>query len=269
MFVTRLLTVVIALPIFIAALLFLPQQLWGVVLLPVLAIASWEWAGLAGYPAGARIAYATVLVASAVLLFYLVPRATGSPVRIDIAAYALSCVFWLAVAPFWLGAGWSIRNPVLLACAGWIALVPMWLALVQLQTAPWALLLFLSVVWVADTAAYISGKRWGRRKLAPRISPGKTWEGALGAAAAVGVYYIVLFILASRADRYFDGWWGLFVFGVILALSVEGDLFESWIKRRAGVKDSGQILPGHGGILDRIDGLTAAMPAAALAFYLR
>jgi phosphatidate cytidylyltransferase len=145
----------------------------------------------------------------------------------------------------------------------------MWLALVQLQTAPWALLLFLSVVWVADTAAYLSGKRWGRTKLAPRISPGKTWEGALGAAAAVGVYYVVLWVLASRADRYFDGWWGLFIFGVILALSVEGDLFESWIKRRAGVKDSGQILPGHGGILDRIDGLTAAIPAAALAFYLR
>jgi phosphatidate cytidylyltransferase len=269
MFVTRLLTVVIALPIFIAALLFLPQQLWGLVLLPVLAIASWEWAGLAGYQAEGRIGYTAMVVASAVALFYLVPRAAGWPVRIDIAVYALSCVFWLALAPIWLGAGWSTRNPLLLAFAGWIALVPMWLALVQLQTAPWALLLFMSVVWVADTAAYLAGKRWGRTKLAPRISPGKTWEGALGAAAAVAVYYAILFILAGPADGYFGAWWGLFVFGVILALSVEGDLFESWIKRRAGVKDSGQILPGHGGILDRIDGLTAAMPAAALAFYLR
>jgi phosphatidate cytidylyltransferase len=138
MFVTRLLTVVIALPIFIAALLFLPQQLWGLVLLPVLAIASWEWAGLAGYHAGARIAYAMILVASAVVLFYLAPRASGWPVRVDIAVYTLSCVFWLAVAPIWLGAGWATRNPLLLAFAGWIALVPMWLALVQLQTAPWA-----------------------------------------------------------------------------------------------------------------------------------
>lgn len=269
MFVTRLLTVAIALPLFIAALLFLPQQLWAWVLLPVLAIASWEWAVLAGYPTNARLAYAAAVVLSAVLIFHLIARPADFPVRIDVAIYALSCVFWLAVAPLWLVGRWAVRNRLLLGAAGWIALVPMWLALVQLQTAPWALLIFLSIVWIADTAAYLAGKQWGRRKLAPRISPGKTWEGALGAAAAVALYYGLTLVLVPAGQRYFEGWWGLVVFGAILMLSVEGDLFESWIKRTAGVKDSGQILPGHGGILDRIDGLTATMPAAALAFFLR
>src|SRR5205085_230519 len=158
---------------------------------------DFDAAALAGYPAEGRIGYTAIMVASAVALFYLVPRAAGWPVRIDMVVYALSCVFWLALAAIWLIAGWSTRNPLLLAFAGWIALVPMWLALVQLQTAPWALLLFMSVVWVADTATYLAGKRWGRTKLAPRISPGKTWEGALGAAAAVAVYYGILFILAG------------------------------------------------------------------------
>jgi phosphatidate cytidylyltransferase len=269
MFVTRLATVAISLPLVIAALLFLPQQLWALVMFPVLAIASWEWAGLARYQAGLRWAYAIALVISAAVLFYLVPRAGGMPARIDIGIYALSCIFWLAIAPVWLVKRWAARKPLLLALVGWIVLVPMWLALVQLQAAPWALLLFVSVVWVSDTAAYLTGKRWGRHKLAPLISPGKTWEGALGAAAAVTIYYALLLVVVPAGNHYLEGWWGLVVFGTILVLSVEGDLFESWMKRTAGVKDSGQLLPGHGGILDRIDGLTASMPAAALAFYLR
>jgi phosphatidate cytidylyltransferase len=266
MFVTRLLTVAIALPLFIGALLLLPQQLWAVVLLPVLAIATWEWANLAGYPTSLRLVYAAAVVLSAVALFYF---SSHGHIRIDIATYAASCIFWVTVAPLWLARGWTTRNPVLLGIAGWLALVPMWLALVQLQASPWALLLFLSIVWVADTSAYLAGKQWGRRKLAPRISPGKTWEGALGAAAAVVLYYGLLLIAAPAGGAYFQGGWGLAVFAGVLALSVEGDLFESWMKRTAGVKDSGQLLPGHGGILDRIDGLTATMPAAALAFYLR
>ena len=124
--------------------------------------------------------------------------------------------------------------------------------------------LALGVVWIADTAAYFAGRRFGRRKLAPSISPGKTWEGVIGAFAGVGVYYALLwfawapeFLTGSRASD-------LLLVAGMLALSVEGDLFESWVKRRAGVKDSGTLLPGHGGVLDRIDGVIAAMPLAAL-----
>ena len=127
----------------------------------------------------------------------------------------------------------------------------------------------MATVWIADTAAYFAGRAFGRRKLAPAISPGKTWEGVYGALAAVAAYALALWPAARRAGGFDDsgiaplaGWIAAAL--VLAALSVVGDLFESLLKRQAGVKDSGSILPGHGGILDRIDALLAAMPAAAL-----
>jgi phosphatidate cytidylyltransferase len=269
MLMTRVATASIALALFAAALFFLPQAGWALVLLVVLGLGAWEWAALARYSRIASVVYTSFLVVSAAALFFLTPRLTGAPERIDVAVYASSCVFWLAIAPFWLGRRWSARNAALVGVAGWIALVPMWLALVRLQPTPWALLIVMSVVWIADTAAYAAGKSFGRNKLAPQISPGKTWEGAFGAMVAVAVYYGVLLLALAPEQRYFDGIGGLGLFLLILVLSIEGDLFESWMKRQAGVKDSGQLLPGHGGILDRIDGLTATMPLAALALHLR
>ncbi|HET7157670.1 MAG TPA: phosphatidate cytidylyltransferase, partial [Burkholderiales bacterium] len=169
---------------------------------------------------------------------------------------------------FWLKQRWAVRHPVILGVVGWLVLVPMWLAMVRLQATPWALLLFMAVVWVADTAAYAAGKACGRRKLAPLISPGKTWEGVLGALGGVALYYGAVMYLAPPAASYVGGLLGLALALIMVVLSIEGDLFESWMKRQAGVKDSGRLLPGHGGVLDRIDGLTAALPAAALAHYL-
>lgn len=269
MFLTRLLTVAIALPAFAAALILLPPLGWALFLLPGLLIASWEWGGLAGYRIVARVAFAALVVLSALAFTYLIPTAPGTGAPADIWVYALSCAFWLAVAPLWLATRWGTRNALLLGAAGWIALVPMWLALVRFQANAWAVLLFLSIVWVADTAAYLAGKQWGRHKLAPRISPGKSWEGVMGAAIALALYYAALWFIVPPAERYFDFWPGVGLFAVVLALSIEGDLFESWLKRQAGVKDSGNLLPGHGGVLDRIDGLTVTLPAAALMFYLQ
>jgi phosphatidate cytidylyltransferase len=268
MFLTRVLTVLVILPLFAAALLFLPQWLWALVLLPALYVAAWEWAGLAGYTPPRRAGYAVLTAASGLALFYAAFAAPAHAAAPELWTYALSCVFWFTLAPFWLGARWKMRNPVVLAVAGWIALVPMWLALVRLQAHPYILLMFMAVVWIADTAAYLAGKRWGRRKLAPLISPGKSWEGVAGAAAALGIYYAVLWFSMPGGERLFSPVFGLTLFAVLLALSIEGDLFESWMKRQAGVKDSGQLLPGHGGLLDRIDGLTSTMPTAALALYL-
>lgn len=265
----RLLTVFVALPLFTGALLFLPQVLWALFLLPALAIGSWEWGGLAGYGRAARRAYVLFVVLSAAALFYIATEVVAAPTLGDLWAYVASGVFWFAVAPFWLGTLWKTRNRFVLGAAGWLALVPMWLALVRLQPTPWLLLLVLSIVWVADTAAFAAGKAWGHRKLAPHVSPSKTWEGAAGAACAVALYYGALLLVVPSDERYFTGWMGLVVFAAIMVLSVEGDLFESWMKRQAGVKDSGNILPGHGGILDRIDGLTASVPVAALAYYFR
>jgi phosphatidate cytidylyltransferase len=268
MFLTRALTVLIILPIFAAALFFLPQWLWALFLLPALIVASLEWGTLAGYGPVARYGYAALTVASALALYFAL-QTSGAAAHADLFAYALSCAFWIFVAPMWLRAQWTIRNPIVLGAAGWIALVPMWLALVRLQAHPYVLLMFMSVVWIADTAAYLAGKQWGRRKLAPAISPGKSWEGVIGATAALAIYFAALWLVVEPGQRIFSAGFGLIVFALLLALSIEGDLFESWMKRQAGVKDSGQLLPGHGGLLDRIDGLTSTMPAAALAFFLR
>ena len=121
----------------------------------------------------------------------------------------------------------------------------------------------MAVVWVADIAAYFTGRAFGRRKLAPSISPGKTWEGAAGAAVAVLAFgFGILAMLGAELQG------GVAAIAVVLlawtAVSIVGDLFESLLKRQAGLKDSGNILPGHGGILDRIDSLTSTLPMVAL-----
>jgi len=128
----------------------------------------------------------------------------------------------------------------------------------------------MAIVWIADTAAYFAGRTFGKRKLAPAVSPGKSWEGVYGAWIAVAIYAIVLVRFAGDAGFAFDVTalamvaWLLFVVA-LASISVVGDLFESLLKRQAGVKDSGTLLPGHGGILDRTDALLAAMPIAAVA----
>src|SRR5688500_11719230 len=213
MFITRALTVLIALPVFAAALIYSPQWLWALLLTPALFIASWEWAGLAGYGAVGRIAYSAFNVVVAVGLFYL------APYQLELVTFALSCAFWVTVAPAWLARRWTIRDALVLGVAGSIALVPMWLALVRLQVSPAALLLFMSVVWIADTFAYLAGRQWGRHKLAPLISPGKSWEGVAGAVAALAVYYAILWFMVPVGTRVLPAWSALALFAALLALS--------------------------------------------------
>ena len=150
-------------------------------------------------------------------------------------------------------------------------LIGAWVAVVQLQArSPWLVLAAMAIVWIADTAAYFAGRAFGRRKLAPAISPGKTWEGVYGALAAVAVYALALVPLAppsglrGRGERDRGGRVGGARARDRCAVRSMGDLFESLLKRHAGVKDSGTLLPGHGGVLDRIDALLSSMPAAAL-----
>lgn len=145
----------------------------------------------------------------------------------------------------------------------WAALVDMWL-----YKGPWYLLSMLAVVWVADIAAYFTGKAFGKRKLAPRISPGKTWAGVAGAIVGVLVWiaFSALWAGSFGAELILRwGWVGAVLAAIVLTLlSIMGDLFESLLKRRAGYKDSSQLLPGHGGVLDRIDALIPVAPVAAL-----
>ena len=265
MLTARILTGVTLLAACLAAIFLLPNHWWAALTLAVFVRAAWEWGELAGYGRAARWGYCAVVLVSAVAI-YAVSEAgsvVAPHVELEIVVYALASAFWILLAPIWLARRWQTRLPVRAAAAGWIVLVPAWLAMARLQLDPAQLLHLLGIVWLADTAAFLAGRTWGRRKLAPAISPGKTWEGVAGAIVAVAVYYVVLSRFTS-AGSWAAGWGGAMVFAGVTAASIVGDLFESWVKRRAGVKDSGALLPGHGGILDRIDGLTASMPLAAL-----
>jgi phosphatidate cytidylyltransferase len=258
----RLRTALIALPLFLAALFWLPQWGWALFLMPWLLIGAWEWATLVKWSNFARTVYVLLMAMLGFVLWMWVvvpvyPRGA-------ILLYAISLIFWLVVAPLWLTRPWSVRRPMVLALTGIILLMPLWLALVQLQLQPGVLLMLMLTIWISDTAAFLCGKRWGRRKLAPSVSPGKTWEGVAGALAGVTLYYAMVNAGFSAGHAILTGVSGLAVFLALAVLGVEGDLFESWIKRTAGVKDSGTILPGHGGILDRVDALTSSMPVAAL-----
>ncbi len=236
-------------------------------MLLLLAVGGWEWCGLAGYQGGGRWLFVLLVVMSALAIPMPVFPGPGRMMALLSPAgvvFVAAAAFWLLVAPLWLYTKWRLRNPLLLGIVGWLVLVPTWMALVFLQADAGTLLALLGIVWIADSFAYLAGKRWGRHPLAPEISPGKTWEGVIGAGAAVGVYYVALSSMDIPDNRIFKGLAGIGVFAAVTAMSIEGDLLESWIKRVAGVKDSGRLLPGHGGVLDRIDGLTSTMPVAAL-----
>jgi phosphatidate cytidylyltransferase len=187
--------------------------------------------------------------------------------------FALAALFWFTAAPAWLVFGWAPRQRPLLAATGILVLVPTWLAMVALrELSPYALLHVMALVWVADSVAYFVGRRYGKHKLAPAISPGKTWEGVLGGFAGVAIY-LMLTVLVVIGTQAIGSNLPLPLFVVVVlgapltVASVIGDLFESWMKRQAGLKDSGSLLPGHGGVLDRIDALTATLPVAAAAVF--
>ena len=266
MFNARLVTALALLAGCISALLFLPNRWWGALLLPVLSVAGWEWGALAGIRPAQRWLYVGLVLGSACVIGLIADGMGGIPNRhswVETVVYGASTAFWLLLALPWLTRRWQVRSRLALGAAGWIVLVPAWLAVARLQLEPERLLAILGVVWIADTAAYLAGSAWGRHRLAPGISPAKTWEGVAGACAAVAVYYVALSILAPHV-REWHGWSGGGLVAGVTLLSMVGDLYESWIKRQAGVKDSGALLPGHGGVLDRIDSVNSSLPFAAL-----
>jgi phosphatidate cytidylyltransferase len=269
---TRILTAVILVPLVLVALFLLPSPAWASVSLLVMGAAAGEWADLAGYRKARWLLFVAGTMLTGFLLLATVSSGgdAGWTDGVVPAVCGVATLFWLVIAPPWVVFRWKPASRLALAIVGWIALIGAWVALVALQAhSPWLVLAAMAIVWIADTAAYFTGRAFGRHKLAPEVSPGKTWEGVYGALAAVTVYAVALVPLAvaagypGRVSPIAVVLWVMFALALV-ALSVEGDLFESLLKRHAGVKDSGRLLPGHGGILDRIDALLAAMPAAAL-----
>lgn len=251
----------------LAALFLLPPMPWLALCALVCAGAGWEWGGLARMSGSYRVGFSVFSGVSCAVLGSMAGLG-GDQVSaaVLVPLYAISGLFWLLAVPLWLRHKWQLGGIVSASLVGLIVLVPPALGLAHLrQIDSWLLLAIMAMVWAADIAAYFSGRAFGRRKLAPMISPGKTWEGAYGASAGVTVLgFVLIFATDSGA---MPGWGYALALPLLLAftaVSVIGDLFESLLKRQAGIKDSGNILPGHGGILDRIDSLTSTLPLAGL-----
>lgn len=241
----------------LAAILLLPTVLFLVLVLVVLLVAAWEWSALMGVDEKpVRILYLGLcLTVAFVALDAALTRGALWPVQAGVLWWALVVVLLAVYRPGGRGAG----RPALKGLAGVLTLVPACVALLVFHSLEPVWLVFLLLLTsCADSAAYFTGRRFGRHKLAPHISPGKTREGLFGALG-------VTLLLGPGGAWYFQVHQGLWFYFVALCLvtallSVAGDLFESLLKREAGVKDSGRILPGHGGVLDRIDSVTAAAP---------
>ena len=268
---TRVVTALVLLTVFLAALFGLPPFGWLLFATLVAAVAAWEWGALMALAGASRVVLGVGLAVIALSLAALAPAALGLEPGFADAAWRLgrwfyvpAAAFWLFFVPCWLRRRWILPKSLPGVAIGLLLILPTWLALVQLrQAGALALIAIMAVVWLADIAAYFFGRALGRHKLAPAISPGKTWEGAAGGALAVVVYG---FALAPRLPGVLADNFPLLllVLIVLTAISVMGDLFESLLKRLAGLKDSSNVLPGHGGVLDRIDSLTSTLPLVAL-----
>lgn len=257
----RLVTAGALLAVFLAALLLLDSQVFALLVAGVVALAGHEWGSLTGLGRRGAVIYGIGVGALCATLATADTAAAWSS-----HFYAAAALFWLVLVPAWLLHGVARTSRGLLAAAGWVVLALAGFAAATLPASH--LLLVLGLVWIADTAAYFAGNAFGRHRLAPGISPGKTWEGVAGALGATLIYAIICALPGAPLDAYVQGAaaWALYLAGIVLlsGLSVVGDLFESALKRQAGAKDSGVLLPGHGGILDRIDSVMPTLPTAAL-----
>jgi phosphatidate cytidylyltransferase len=248
---------------------------WPFALLTLLlvAAAAWEWSRLNGVAPMAAVGPGVLLALAGLWVVY-----TGSLANVPVAVWQGATLAWLVIGALALRGGpgaWPRWPAVLRLAFGLLALWVGWLALAQARVIGVNFLLSaLCLVWAADIGAYAAGRAFGRRKLAPTISPGKSWEGVAGGMASVLALAALWVLVIDRrwsvdsASLYTQlgerfGWIALMLLALVLsAFSVVGDLFESLVKRAAGAKDSSRLLPGHGGVLDRIDALLPVLPIA-------
>ena len=264
----RVLTSLLLAPLVIALIIWAPTTLFAFVVAGAFLAALWEWAALSGLKSYALRSALLALAALALAGLWLLRE---SP--LGIAVIVLGVAWWLLVC-VWLrhfafAAAPTRENVTLKLLAGLFVTLPAWMALVSMHArvpaGHWWVLLALLVVWAADIGAYTSGRTFGKRKLAPQISPGKTWAGAYGALVAGTLVMLIGAWLLGVHDQRLIGM--VLLAPITVAVSIIGDLFESLMKRHAKVKDSGTLFPGHGGLMDRLDSVFAAMPVFAVGLF--
>jgi phosphatidate cytidylyltransferase len=256
MLLQRILTAIVAAILILLVLFAFPPAAAKAVIASIILAAAWEWAKfLSLVTAPERLGYVAAIAVLLAAVTWLTPSPEAGEFILKVGlAWWFTALIWAFFYPT------TISRPIGWIC-GALVLVPAFVALVSLYSLRPSVLLFaLIIIWAADTGAYFAGRRFGRIKLAPSISPKKTWEGVIG-----GLVAVVLVLLAARF------YWVEIDIAVIIpfclavaTLSVVGDLTVSMFKRSAGLKDSGRVFPGHGGVLDRIDSVTAAAPLFAL-----
>ena len=274
----RVLTAVVLLLVLFGALMSPgPWALIGVLLVAA-GCALWEWLRMTLTPAW-RPAAVWVAVFVSILMLWLAwawmpatPMVDARSELIHPWVMPLAVAGWgvLALPQVFVGQTTRVQLPAVLSAFGILAIVAAWasLVLIYVNFGAWCLVSLMALIWFADVAAYFTGKAIGRRKLAPSVSPGKTWEGAIGGVIAAAVWTVATAQIPGSFGAVLTQFWSLpvvFLLACLLAaISVLGDLFESLLKRRAGMKDSSRLLPGHGGVYDRIDALLPVAPLAVI-----
>lgn len=278
MFKQRVITALILAPLALMAVFYLPLAGFALFISAAFLLGAWEWSGLCGLASNAmRGVYVILTAIIFALLYWQWPAPLHWPVEQNVllSTLLLAGIGWWVLAivlvltypksqKLWAGSDWGK------ALMGWLTLIPAWVAVLFIRstdytasnfTGAWLIFCLLALVWAADIGGYIVGKPFGKHKLLPKVSPGKTVEGMLGGLALVALVVTAVAWLQDWPAQ--TGIW--YVSALLLTvLSVFGDLTESMFKRVAGKKDSGAFLPGHGGILDRIDSLTATAPLFAI-----
>jgi len=269
---TRIITAAILAPIAVALVWFLPISLFAEAMLLLMVIGLFEWNGLTRKSNTDYVVGALGLLVVAMILFILdAPVVTNSIPALIPSLLIAGTLFWIAqIVVLSKGMDYQ-RSPLTEWILGILILLFAWAAMVWIRMhdpdGHIKVLIAIVVVWAADTFAYFAGVNFGRRKLAPSISPGKTVEGVIGGLiGALLIAWLGAFLLLDLTFSALMGWLVAAFFAALV--SVAGDLYVSRLKRHAGVKDSGKLLPGHGGLLDRIDGLLAAMPVFACVWWL-
>ena len=278
----RLITAAILIPLVVWGVISLPTHVLSLVFAAVLAAGAWEWAALMGLSSVIpRLSYVITIIMVLALGSWTIMKPAMLYAVLGIAlVWWIGALIWIQRYSLYVARQDDInsvgsfsdisRSRWNFGLAGIFVFIPAWIALVVVhdeRAGPYWVLFVLVLIWGADSGAYFAGRRWGKRKLAPYVSPGKTWEGVLGACVVTFVLAIIggliLEIPRSRLMSF------VMLCLVTTLFSIVGDLLESMLKRRAGVKDSGHTLPGHGGVLDRIDSLVAGIPVFVLGLLLQ